>query len=257
MGEDSGIQKIGNLDDLLGAKKVLLKKVGREESLSSLENGGESSEFTNNMDGKISEQEDPFLKYIPSTTQRQDNWNTLHVALMYRASWEELQEILRRKPELAEQVDKANMTPMHRALLQQEYFYRVDSFLAVLDACSDAAKIPDIEGNYPLHTAVYCMFPRYFDTREGNSKYLEGASRSNKLLKDDVRRNKALRVVKGLIDAYPPAVNLKSAKRKDTPLHITMKSQSPLEFIRLLLEASTAPTRSLNKLGQTPLMIGM
>jgi hypothetical protein len=52
----------------------------------------------------------------------------------------------------------ANMTPMHRALLQEEYFFRVDSFLAILEAYPDAAKIPDVHGTYPLHNAIaqYC-----------------------------------------------------------------------------------------------------
>jgi hypothetical protein len=107
-------------------------------------------------------QNDPFLKYAPSEDQLDNGMNTLHVAIRYRCSGTDLQEILTKKPELAKQLDVSQRTPMHQALVEAEYFLRVESLLALLNAYPDAAKIPDRQGTYLLHTAMAYIRTDYY-----------------------------------------------------------------------------------------------
>jgi ankyrin repeat protein len=50
---------------------------------------------------------------------------------------------------------------MHHALMQKVSVYQVESLLALLNAYPDAAKIPDWQGQYPLHTALECNTKYY------------------------------------------------------------------------------------------------
>jgi serine/threonine protein kinase len=136
---------------------------------------------TDDVSGLAPGQEtDPFLKYAPSEDQLKVGMNTLHVAIWNRCSRTDLKEILNKKPELAQQVDIQKTTPMHLAFMQEDYFYRVDSLLALFNAYPKAIKMPDYRGNYPLHTAMviirsmYYLGGRSLSVRENSPHHMVG-----------------------------------------------------------------------------------
>jgi serine/threonine protein kinase len=110
----------------------------------------------------LEQENDPFLKYAPSESQLEDRLNILHVAIRDECSWIHLREMLTKQPELAQPVDRFTFTPLHRALVQEEFFFQVGSLLAILNAYPDAAKIPNGFGTYPLHTAINCILSKYY-----------------------------------------------------------------------------------------------
>jgi hypothetical protein len=60
-----------------------------------------------------------------------------------------------------------------------------------------------------------------------------------------------------LLDAWPVGVQAKTKEGCDTPLHIALWKEAPLEVIQLLLEEWPEGAQETDRKGSTPLHLGM
>ena len=178
--------------------------------------------------------------YQPSPAEEQRGMNMLHVALIKNASIDAIREIVKSNPEMLHQADSGGLTPLHRTVYVEDFFFNEKIFFFLLQECPEAARIPSKEGVYPLHSSCRCI----------------NRTVSFMAHKEQVR-SKHPKIVQALRDAFPEALGEKTDNLQ-TPLHVAMHDRAPPDIVKVLLCEDVIffnrALRTKDKIDLTPLL---
>ena len=193
--------------------------------------------------------------FQPSPAEEERGMNMLHVALIKNASIDVIREMVKSNPEMLHQVDSGGLTPLHRTVYVEDFFFSEKIFFFLLEEHPEAAKIPNEKGVYPLHTVCRCISQTVYESNESNIRQTFGDNANKQKV-----RNKNPAVVQALRDAFPEALGEKTDNLQ-TPLHVAMHDRAPPDIVKVLLCEDVSffnrALRMQDKHGRTPLLTGI
>lgn len=132
---------------------------------------------------------------------------------------------------------------------------------ALVNECPEAASTPDLNGDYPLHSALgnsadHSVIKVLIAAHPEAVKIADRFGRLPLYLATLQHSSEPERVLRILLDSYPEAANVKTLQG-DWPLHSALRAQLPSTSVRLLFDACTEAAQQKDDNGKLPLHLAV
>ncbi|CAB9507236.1 Ankyrin Repeat [Seminavis robusta] len=182
-----------------------------------------------------------YEKLATMTAETSRNWTPLHMGMAGAARPESIRMVLAAFPRAAEMEDSNGRLPLHLGM-----FHRAPTgaIAVVLDANPKAASKSDIFWGTPLHSGLTSYHPA--KPQKAGDRDISPWS---------------LKSITMVLDAFPAAVGVlhepSLTLEGETPLHLAMRPEFPLETILSMAQHCPSALGTKNRAGRTPVLAGL